>query len=333
MNAPRSCKVCGADGPFSTYVVRGKTYPRAECVPCLNVKQAKQARDRRALRKSPKLPESATPPIHATTPQVVPAHAAIRTIVVASDVHIPEHDRGAWGVFLAVLRLAKPDEVILAGDYGEWESVSSHASSNENALMEDVVAVRRSLNEIRDAVGEGARITYLEGNHETRLTRAISQRAPSLKGALTIPELLDLDDRAIEWVPEGRQPIDRGLLRVLHGHQVFGQGAGGIYHSRKAADTYANDAGRVVTYGHTHKPQQFHRAVYRGTGRAVGLGCLRTIAPSEVGWLHGNESGWAHGFAVFSVLAASVHVEEVRPIRGQAMFRGVLVDGGSHAAG
>jgi hypothetical protein len=144
---------------------------------------------------------------------------------------------------------------------------------------------------------------------------------------------LDLDDRGIEWVPEGRQPIDRGLLRVLHGHQVFGQGAGGIYHARKAADVYATDAGRLVTYGHTHKPQTFQRAVYGGQGRAVGLGCLRTIAPSEVGWLHGNESGWAHGFAVFSVLAASVHVEEVRPVRGQAMFRGTLIGARDAAPG
>jgi len=329
VNAPaaRPCKACGEVKPPVLYMTRGKQFARLLCRECLRDTMNAQQRDRRAARQV--APVAAPAPV----PQVVPAHPVIRTIVVASDVHIPEHDRGAWGVFLAVLRLAKPEEVILAGDYGEWESVSSHSASNENALMEDVVAVRRSLNEVRDAAGPDARITYLEGNHETRLSRAISQRAPSLKGALTIPELLDLDDRGIEWVPEGRQPIDRGLLRVLHGHQVFGQGAGGIYHSRKAADVYATDAGRVVVYGHTHKPQQFHRAVYRGTGRAVGLGCLRTISPSEVGWLHGNESGWAHGFAVFSVLAASVHVEEVRPIRGQAMFRGRLVDGSGHVAG
>lgn len=317
--AARPCKACGEVKPPATLEVRGQVYPRAYCAPCW--------RDRsnalkRAARKARREAPAATPP---ATPPVAPAPGGLRTIVVASDVHVPEHDRGAWAVFLAVLGIVRPDEVILAGDFGEWESVSSHGSFNENTLQSDVVAVRRALNEIREAIGPSARITYLEGNHETRLTRAIMQRAPALRGALTLSELLDLDERAVEWVPEGLQPVDRGQLRVLHGHQIYGQGGGPIYHSRKAADVYATDAGRVVTYGHTHKPQQYHRAVMGGTGRAVGLGCLRTIRPDQVRWLQGNEAGWAHGFGVFSILAGSVHVEEVRPIRGQAVFRGRLI--------
>jgi predicted phosphodiesterase len=334
--AARPCKACGEDKPPAVTVSRGRSFTRDRCADCWRVRANELRRAGRAaarLQKPSPLPEAATGAVSATVHPAPAPTGPARTIVVASDCHVPEHDRGAWAVFLSVLREVRPDEVILAGDFGEWESVSSHGTFNENTLREDVVAVRRALNEVREAIGPDARMTYLEGNHETRLTRAIMSRAPALRGALTLTELLDLDERGVEWVPEGRQPVDRGLLRVLHGHQIYGQGGGPIYHSRKAADVYATDAGRVVTYGHTHKPQQFHRPVIGGTGRAVGLGCLRTIRPEEVRWLQGNEAGWAHGFGVFSVLAGSVHVEEVRPIRGQAMFRGRLIGGRDGAPG
>lgn len=331
---PPVCTTCG-EKPRAQYRMHGRDYFRGLCRDCYVQRQNAISRLRRAGVQPPPRGAPLTAPVpdrrrvesRAPAPVAGPPPAArpARVIVVASDVHIPEHDRGAWSVFLEVVRRVRPDEVWLLGDFGEYESVSSHSSTNENRLSDDVVAVRRALNEVRDAAGAAARIVYAEGNHETRLLRAIAARMPSAVGALTLPELLDLDDRGIEWVPQDRQPIERGLLRALHGHQIYGQGGGPIYHSRKAADVYATAPGVVVTYGHTHKPQQYQRPVLGGVARAVGLGCLRTIRPDEVRWLQGNEAGWAHGFAVFSVLDASVHVEEVRPVRGQAVFRGELV--------
>jgi hypothetical protein len=52
-----------------------------------------------------------------------------------------------------------------------------------------------------------AKLTGLEGNHDNAVLRGLAQA-------------LDFDSVGVEWVPEKSQPLQRGNLRLLHGHQV-----------------------------------------------------------------------------------------------------------------
>lgn len=219
----------------------------------------------------------------------------LRVVVVITDVHVPDQDAALWKALLAFLEDVLPDEVILGGDFLELESCSQHPGANLIMYAADVDAGNAALDDLQTA-SPRSKLTYLEGNHETRLSRFLASRAPTLVGALGLRAALKLDQRGIDWVPEDAQPIARGTLDILHGHQM-GTGKGASlpkYHANRALEVYGRP-GRTVTYGHTHKPQKITLPSVNGNKKAVGLGCGRTLKP---GWLHGSEAGWEHEFGI-----------------------------------
>lgn len=207
-----------------------------------------------------------------------------KVAIICSDVHIPEHDEVAWTLFLAFVRDVQPDDLVLAGDILELESCSQHGGVAQPALFVDEVrAGRREMRRVRGAAPD-ARIVYLEGNHETRLSRKTVARIPELVGAIDIPTQLGLDELGIEWLREG-VPMELGRLSVVHGW----------YTNKHHAAKHTEAAGRSVLYGHTHRPQFHIAGTATGVRGGFGNGCLRTLQPD---WMNGRPSGWMHGFSV-----------------------------------
>lgn len=241
-------------------------------------------------------------------------------ILVLSDVHHPEHDRKVWSTILELAKDIGPSEVILLGDFLEMASASMHGGAELEKLTEDFDAGKKALREIREAVGRDCRITYLEGNHESRLTRFLWTKAPSLRDSLSYEVGLDLKALDVEWVPESKQPITRGDLDLTHGHQDLRERPS-KYHSGKMAEVYGRPD-RTVLYGHTHKPQVFTRPTVGGYATAIGMGCARTLSP---GWLHGQQAGWVHQVAVVYLSGAGrSYVYPVTFRHGQTIWNGRL---------
>ena len=245
---------------------------------------------------------------------------AVKPILILSDVHHPEHDRKVWACTLELAKDIQPQEVILLGDFLEMASVSMHGGAELEKLTEDFDAGKKALREIREAVGDDCRITYLEGNHESRLTRFLAAKAPSLRDTLTYEKGLELEALGVEWVSEVKQPIVRGDLDLTHGHQDLRERPS-KFHSGKMAEVYGRPE-RTVIYGHTHKPQVFTRPTVGGHATAIGLGCARTLSPS---WLHGAQAGWVHQIAVVYLSGAGrSYVYPVTFRHGQAIWNGKL---------
>lgn len=246
--------------------------------------------------------------------------AKLRTLVVLSDVHVPENDKRVWSAAMELLKDIVPNEVILLGDFLELGSVSLHGGAVLEKLTDDFMAGKAALKEIREVVGADCRITYLEGNHESRLSRYLAAKAPSLMESLSCEVGLGLKDLDVEWVPEGKQPVSRGDLDLTHGHQDLRERPS-KYHSGKMAEVYGRP-GRTVLYGHTHKPQTFTRPAVGGYATAVGLGCARTLSP---GWLHGANAGWVHQIAVVYITPAGrVAIYPITFQHGQTVWDGKL---------
>lgn len=209
-----------------------------------------------------------------------------------TDIHVPDHDPLAWSIILQIAYFEQPDEILIMGDFAEVAAFSQHGKFQ--AVMTnwetEKAAIRHKLEQLRRACPKAV-ITYLEGNHETRIRRYLADREPQLLETLTLPKELDLESLDIAWVPEDRQPITRGNLLVLHGHQM-GRGKGGYLpqnHAKKACELYGAP-GRVITYGHVHKHQTWDLPMYGGNARAVAIACGRDLhAP----WLNGSVSGWS----------------------------------------
>lgn len=218
-----------------------------------------------------------------------------------TDTHVPDHDPAVWVVILEMLEHEQPDEILIMGDFAEVAAFSQHGrfQAAMTHWETEKAAVREKLQELRD-VCHDATITYLEGNHETRIRRYLSDSAPQLVDTLTLPREFDLDRLNIQWIPEGQQPIFRGNLAILHGHQM-GRGKGGflpVNHSKRACELYGAP-NRVITYGHVHKHQVWEVPMYGGPTRAMAIGCSRTL---EAPWLLGV-SGWRHQVAMSYIQA------------------------------
>lgn len=241
-------------------------------------------------------------------------------ILVLSDVHHPEHDRNVWTATLQLAKDIQPREVILLGDFLEMASVHQYGGAELEKLTEDFAAGKSALTALREVVGPDCRITYLEGNHESRLTRFLYAKAPSLRDSLSYQVGLELEALDVEWVPESKQPLTRGDLDLTHGHQDLRERPS-KYHSGKMAEVYGRPD-RTVMYGHTHKPQVFTRPTVGGYATAVGLGCARTLQP---GWLHGQQAGWVHQIAVVYMSGAGrSYIYPVTFRHGQTIWNGKL---------
>jgi predicted phosphodiesterase len=211
---------------------------------------------------------------------------ATYTVLSLYDVHVPEADAFALKAVIDFAKDVQPSHVVIGGDFLELESCSQHGGcANPRALVDELKAGRKALDRLRDACPTAA-MTYLEGNHETRLSRVVASALPTFDGALDLPSLLKLGELGCEWLPYRKlwtPPVPGAQLSYTHGEWA------NLHHAKKHLDAY----GTSVRYGHTHRPQTHSRSF--GDGRvlqSIGTGCLRTLDPS---WIGPNNS-WSHGF-------------------------------------
>lgn len=209
-----------------------------------------------------------------------------RMVVVSSDHHFPEVDRALWNGFLQFLRDTEPDECLLLGDFMEMASVSSHGGDpNPPSFLDDIAAGNAALDELQE-VFKGT-TTFVAGNHDVRADRYICENAVALNGAISIPDLLRMKERGIEYHPYGAF-IQRGKMHFTHGWLT------GALPSKQHMDK----VGTSITHGHCHRPSLVTKAVLGGKLQAgMSLPCMRTL---EVDWMKGL-TGWCGGFAVFYI--------------------------------
>lgn len=228
----------------------------------------------------------------------------VQLLFLAGDVHVPEHSRAVWGAIHQWLEDEQPDEIHLVGDVGEYSSVSRHGG-NWGLMFEDECSqVRYFINDLKKICPE-ATFLYYEGNHETRYQRFIDENAPALSGTHSIPKGCKLEEMGVEWVPENKQPVRRGDLKILHGHQESRHG-GELpkHHAMKMAEVYG-EIGASVVYFHTHKSQKFSAPRHGGVAEALAIGCTRNLSPK---WMHGKEGGWVHQFCA-AYVSPNGHVD------------------------
>ncbi len=231
-----------------------------------------------------------------------------KKILVIPDLHItykgsPEGgvDEKALKVLFKSIPIIKPDEVILIGDVGEWESVSRFRYVNKKRppleyqlplIDKEAKAVNKFLDDLQGTLAKCGTtlrtITIVEGNHEVWL-RNFCNEYPYLKDQYLPENLLQTKPREIKYIPYGEY-IRRGKLWLYHGGHYSG-----VNHTR----AHALNLGASVMYGHVHD-YQIHKVQHLdGVHGAWSIGCLCKMNKP---FLKGRPTNWSHNFAV-------VHVE------------------------
>jgi predicted phosphodiesterase len=195
----------------------------------------------------------------------------MKLALIIPDTHRPYQDRKAYNLMMTVAKDLRPDEIVILGDYADFYSVSSHGKDPRilQMLIDEVEDVLAGLDEI-DAEFPNAKKIFIEGNHEFRLERYLSDKAPALFGITSTEHLLKLNQRP-NWrfVPYSPHQNHRVLGSHLSArHESLGTTAKAT--SQKALCS--------LVYGHIHRIEESH---------IVGLDGTNHVSFS-VGWL-GNK--------------------------------------------
>jgi len=236
----------------------------------------------------------------------------------------PFHDRNALDCVLQVAELEKPDTIIYLGDMldlPEW-------SDKFLISPEFFFTTQPAINELHWWTKEFRKhcnkMIYLEGNHELRMSKAISKNiiaAYNLKPAnepkkiqMTIPTLLALDSLDVEYkgpYPAGEYWLNDNL-RVSHGTLARKGNADTV----KAILAQARNSEIV---GHIHRHEMAQKTVHPRKGIrtyvAYSPGTVARIEPNIVPAFSARND-WQQGFAIvnyqggnglFQILPHSIH--------------------------
>lgn len=209
----------------------------------------------------------------------------------------PLHDLKALKIALAFAKDWKPDVVILGGDMLDCGPVSHHLKGKQHSLeglrlLRDATELRQQVLEPLEAL-KPAKLVYAEGNHEKWLNDVLED-IPGLDGFLSINNLLKLEEKGWQLIPQGGH-YKLGKLYFVHGDTVKG---GGAFKAKQAMDLYD----RNIRFGHYHSTQTFckHRPLDVDEPKtAVMVPCLCRRDPA---YLKGIPTGWVTGFLYGTVL-------------------------------
>jgi len=246
-------------------------------------------------------------------------------LLILPDVHAPYHSARAWACVLDVAQRWHPDGCVQLGDFGSFDSVSSHDHDPKKVLPleEETAGCNTALDQLDRALKRGGCVRgnrwMLEGNHETRIDRYCQRLAPELRFATDWREMLHLDRRGWRVLPY-KESLAFGELRLTHD-----VGRAGVNAARQSLQ----DVGTNIVFGHTHRLQ----VVYQGTQagkRHVGatLGWLGD--PEAIDYRHRDlvRRDWQHGFGVAYFLASGEFWLQAVPIvGGRCVIDGVIYAG------
>ena len=217
--------------------------------------------------------------------------AVYNNILLMSDIHVPYHDTDAVDAALNYGIKHKINTVILNGDFMDFYRLSHFMQDpRERDLGYELAAGYEMMYYIADKLPK-AKIYFLAGNHERRLSLKLKDKMPELAGAE--PGLCDLDfylkfsDFGVSYLKD-TQLIQAGKLFIGHGDEFRG-GAGGVNPAR----TFTLKTGSNFLGGHFHRTSEDSSTHIDGSVNGCwSMGCLCGMWPD-----YAKYNKWNHGFA------------------------------------
>ena len=238
-------------------------------------------------------------------------------VMMLPDLHIPHHDKEALACVVRAHELLKPRRTVILGDWLDCEAWSQHpllsrAQERARTFFEGEVApCRRLLAKLEENTDE---IVYIEGNHEFRVERMVTQMEGVMLDIadLVSPQRLLSEGRRkrftyIPYVPAAtvlpHYRIASDLIAV-HGWTF----------ARHAAAKHLEIAKHYsVVFGHVHRKQEFtaRDPIEGRTYKAWSPGCLSKLQPL---YMAHNPTDWVHGFSLIWVSDDREHWTEYSPM-------------------
>jgi len=196
---------------------------------------------------------------------------------------------------IKVAQFINPHEIVIGGDYADFYNISSHAKDPRifQLLVDEVEDVRKGLDQL-DKLFPRAKKIYIEGNHENRLERHLTDNAPALFGLTSTEHLLDINRRPnwkfVRYSPNQSYKILNSYLRCKHTP---------LSTSAKATATKALCS---LAYFHIHTIEESHIVGLDGTNHVCfSVGWLGDKRYDKVFDYVKNHHQWQLGFGIVRV--------------------------------
>lgn len=250
--------------------------------------------------------------------------------VIIPDTHGSIIDADAARAFLADLKRIAPQEIVMLGDHVDCgghlaeHHVLGYVAQTAYSYEDDIAQANAFLDAVQKAA-PGARIHYIEGNHERRVetwcvTKTLRSAADSdyLRRAYAPEFLLHLKERGITYYRQVAfydglsvpGTIKLGKCYFWHGTST----------AKDAARVNVQQIGGNIVYGHTHREQSLLvRPVEAGGIGSWNPGCLCKLQPL---WNHTRPADWTHGYAIQCVAKSGRFLHLNIPIiAGESLFQ------------
>jgi predicted phosphodiesterase len=242
----------------------------------------------------------------------------LQRVLFVPDTHVPFHDKRAFDLLLKVGEAWKPDQIVVLGDFADCLAVSFHPKTpeREDSFKQEMDEVNKALDRL-DALGAKKKI-YVSGNHEYRMDRYLTERAPALYSMFTYPDVIRTKDRGWEWVAY-RNFVQVGKTYVTH--DCGNAGANAAVAARKAFNSNA-------VIGHTHRMAMHYEGHATGSS-TVGAMFGHLMDATKVDYMHKiHVSGWQLGFGIGHMQAdGTLHMRAIPIINYACVVDGVLYEG------
>jgi predicted phosphodiesterase len=256
-------------------------------------------------------------------------------IVVLPDIHVPAHDVASIWAIKAFLKDYQPHIIIFIGDVADVFALSRWARPPRVAAdMQNELDETRRLVDSLIKISNCVHVFYIMGNHEDRMMRYLSDPAPGVANILNFQtrEPIMSFHGLMGYKPEDNVTFIYDLAeRGGFGGSILINGDLDLHHGRivrpkpgASPRADADEAGRSVTTGHTHRAGMTVRQTTRGEIRAIELGHL--VDPTHPYFAYSQlTNNWHQALGAATIVGGKVHLQ-VLPIKQ------VLVAGRAKAA-
>jgi hypothetical protein len=231
-----------------------------------------------------------------------------KTHLIITDVHDFDCDPFVRRVFMETAKRVQPSRVIIGGDLFDLAEFGKYAvDPREFEVVERIKWVHGFLAELREAAPE-AQIDMVEGNHEHRLLRHLSEATPAMRAVLsdlhgfTVPKLLGLDAYEVNYVARADLATfnQRDITEELKRNYLIVDDAFIVHHFPEG-----RDLGFPGVNGHHHKhvvTPSYSPQFGSYTWQQLGCGHVRRAS-----YCAGEK--WSNGFMLAHVDTAKKHTQ------------------------
>lgn len=257
--------------------------------------------------------------------------------VFVGDLHGYAQDPQAVDPFINDMQTLQPAEICLLGDMVDCGGfLAQHhtlgfVAETRYSFADDVVAANGFLTCLQEAC-PGARIIYLEGNHEHRIERwCVTQTLANQKDAQMLFNLfspkavLELERRGIRYISQSEMVADvsiRGTFKY-GGSKIPVYATHGISACKHAAARHVERFGGNIVYGHTHRVDSY--IINTVTSSVIGGWSPGCLCQRVRLWNVFQPDNWSTGYHLQLVSKSGLFQPiNVGLVKGQSLLHSLL---------